>query len=96
MDNTDDTITFMGVTFDNNLIPDDIGNEPMVRELVAYGDTIDYCAFDLVWGFSMDGLAPNVETEVRTIISKYHPYITDSLLEDIMEDMQPEPDDWNE
>lgn len=74
----------------------DMGDEPMVRELTAYGDTVNRSAFQLVMGFAMDSLAPEVEAKVRDIISGYYPHITDSLLEDIMEDMQPEPDLWNE
>jgi hypothetical protein len=47
--------------------------ETIIRELVAYGDTLDISGFDLVTGLINDDLSPEMAQHVRTIIGDTPP-----------------------
>jgi hypothetical protein len=61
----------------------------MTRELATYGETLNppASALDLVIGLSMHSLPVNQADQVRAIISSTYPVITDSLLDEIVEDL---------
>lgn len=63
--------------------------ENIIRNLVAFGDTIDRTAFSLVWDYAECTLPTDYAARVRTIIEAEvgAGNITDSLLDEIIDAM---------
>lgn len=77
----------MNTNFDPDFDTDDA---IMHRELTEYGETIGKTAFALVWDYSMCTLPTDQSAKVRMIIELAYNDITDSLLDDILDDLSPE------
>jgi hypothetical protein len=76
----------------------ELNTETVIRDLSAYGDTLtpQMPALDLLLGFADLQLPTDRMAKVRTILEHEFDYVTDSLIEDLLEDMIDADDDFNE
>lgn len=70
----------------------------MIRNLVAIGDTVGRSAIDLVLDFDALRLSGPLMIQVRDTISAGNGGrpVTDSTIEDLIEAMSDDDDNWNE
>ncbi len=71
-------------------------HEDMIRDLVAYGDELGMTAVELLVSWDDCQLDTAESAKVRTIIEHVYDWISDSLIEDLLEELINQDDNFNE
>lgn len=68
----------------------------IVSALVAYGDTVNMCARDLVWGLAMGNADVDPYAGAARVIVTHTGYVNDTLLNDLISYIDDHEDTYND